>query len=550
MRRFFARSGILYTLVFLLYIVSSGCSENTDSPSMAPVSKSKGRSYHFNPRPNPLREYIQDTWTNGDPNATGGSNYSHIKIYGESYPNLDDYPDDANFIAQHFDVYMWGGPIVKSASESLNPSMLWLTEAGNIPSIRAGYDVSRVEMWIEDQLANPMGYDWSDLLLYFKYNTTNWVGSFGGWNPADDADGSACIDSTEGNNGLPSDSNRTAQCEWDARVLTPSGPQYWMRANVASPAYVDFTADEAKYAWDTWNVEGFHFDVVAYENDNLGLGNTFTYEGWSQTDPEFPFIEDKFAFVPSVMSDVEMYTGAPMVAFANMVGSAYVCGETGYYAPQHDLAQQYLENFWIETWLPNLSFANTSRRQRLLECPFLDFLEQGKGIAFAFHEDVPTEQGKLFSLSFFYMINHQLALYYYNGSFNSGINAEVTQWNSWVEYDIGQPVVNNLGLNDFQGQSETDRFFVFASGSSYEVLGRQFLRSDGKRVLVLAKVMGPSESLGPTTGTTISLGGSYKRVLSDFTLGPAMNQITLLNNEGAILVKQTGSGCQGCGIEG
>jgi hypothetical protein len=98
-------------------------------------------------------------------------------------------------------MYTWGGQIVGTAAASLNPDMLWLNEAGNIPSIRSGYDSLRVETWIADGTANPNGYDWSDLLLYFKYNTTNWVGTFPGWNPGDDTDGSGCIDPGEGDNG-------------------------------------------------------------------------------------------------------------------------------------------------------------------------------------------------------------------------------------------------------------------------------------------------------------------------------------------------------------
>lgn len=550
MRRFFNRSGILFALTFVHHIFASGCSENRDSLSTAPALKSQTRRYHFDPRPNPLQEYIQDNWTNGSTVATGGSNYPNIKIYGHTYKNLSGYPADAGFIARHFDMVMWGGPIVGDSSAASNPTMVWLHEAGNIPSIRSGYDSTRVELWIDDSANNPMGYDWSDLLLYYKYDTTNWVGTFPGWNPGDDTDGSECIDSTEGNNGLPSVPNRTAQCEWDARALLQVGSKHWMLANVPAAAYADFTADEAKYAVDTWNVEGFHFDVAAYQSLSLNLGNTFTYEGWSETDPDFPYIEDKIAFLPSVMADVESEVGSPVIAIANMVSPTYICNSGGYYEPQHDYALAYLENLNLEAWLPYLSYANTSRRERLLECPFLDFLEQGKGIAFTYREVSPTEQGKLFSLAMFYMINHQMAFYFYMLNNADGTNAENTFWNPWVEYDVGQPVVNNLGFNDFQNQSGTNRFFVFASGSTYEVLGRQFLRSDNKRVLVLAKVMGPNESLGAGTGTTIALNGSYKKVLSDFTLGPTINQITLVNNEGVILVKQTGSGCKDCDPEG
>lgn len=91
---------------------------------------------------------------------------------------------------------------------------------------------------------------------------------------------------------------------------------------------------------------------------------------------------------------------------------------------------------------------------------------------------------------------------------------------------VGQPVVNNLAFVDFEGQSGTDRFFVFATGGTYEILGRQYLRSDGKRVLVLVKLMASGQTEGASP-TTHALGGSYRKALSNLGLGSVITQVTL-----------------------
>jgi hypothetical protein len=149
MRRLLACSGILFIAILLPYIFVTGCSDNSDTISSPALSKSRGRPYHTISRPNPLQDHIQDNWTSGDTSATGGSHYAHIKLYGHTYQNLASHSSAADFIADHFDMFMWGGPIVETAADNLNPTMVWLYEAGNIPSIRSGYDSLRVEAWRE-----------------------------------------------------------------------------------------------------------------------------------------------------------------------------------------------------------------------------------------------------------------------------------------------------------------------------------------------------------------------------------------------------------------
>ncbi len=542
-----------------IVIAYSACSEKRDSISVDQISQATRPV--LDPRPNPLREYIQDTWVNGSSTATGGGHYPHIKIFGFSHANLVGYQEDADFIAEHFDMYMWGGPIVGAASASLNPGMLWLHEAGNIPSIRAGWDSSMVSDWIGLTPAdtcihgnprpgnNAQGYGWDDILLLYKFNTNNGVSTIPGWNPADDTDGDGCIEPNEGNGGQPSLPNRSAQDYYDACVVLQISPtKAWRLGDVVSPGYIASEANTALWEYDTYGVEGYHFDEAAYQPSALGLGNTFRYEGLDPYALDFPYQTDKIAFVRSVMDIVEA-EGAPAIVAPNMVNSSYTCD----FETQQTAALAYLENMLLEIWISTNTVtpqpANTSKRAALLECPQLDYFPQDKGMILTCYDPGASERGKLFSLGMFYMINHQLTFYYYRTNFHDGHNVDETQWNPWVEYDVGQPVVNDLDLDDFQGNSGTDKFFVFEDGSTYQLLGRQFLRSDGKRILVLVKLMDYGQSEGGSS-VNHALGASYKRLQSNFTWSPASSSVSMTNNSGVILLRQSGQGCHGCEPEG
>jgi len=188
---------------------------------------------------------------------------------------------------------------------------------------------------------------------------------------------------------------------------------------------------------------------------------------------------------------------------------------------------------------------NTSKIDGYLYCPYLHFMEQGKGYLFACHDVAPdslgSDRGRGFSLATFYMINHQMAFYYYRTNGHETLAPPnppvwVTQWNPMVLFDFGQPNINALGLPDFQGQMNTNKYFLWKDHADYKILGREFLRDDGRRVLVLTKIMasGRTEGADPTTHT---LPLKWYRLLPDLTWSSPLTYITLSNNEGAILLK-------------
>ena len=95
--------------------------------------------------------------------------------------------------------------------------------------------------------------------------------------------------------------------------------------------------------------------------------------------------------------------------------------------------------------------------------------------------------------------------------------------------DVGQP---------------TGEMFTFAEGTdptnpalAYKVFGRTY----GK-ALVLYKPRSYTAgrgtgTLNDLTATTHNLGGSYRVLNSDGTLGPVVTKVTLRNGEGAVLMR-------------
>ncbi|MCF6351825.1 MAG: T9SS type A sorting domain-containing protein [Cyclobacteriaceae bacterium] len=142
-----------------------------------------------------------------------------------------------------------------------------------------------------------------------------------------------------------------------------------------------------------------------------------------------------------------------------------------------------------------------------------------------------------FILATHYLINHENAhfMYHYGSAGNYGGypygDPKSTHWHPNMEVDIRKPVVR--GQADYWGETNTDRFFVFAQGADYTILGREY-----NDALVLSKFanVGGWANIG-SNPTTHDLGGEYYPLLADNTNGLAITSITLGTTEGAILLK-------------
>jgi len=142
-----------------------------------------------------------------------------------------------------------------------------------------------------------------------------------------------------------------------------------------------------------------------------------------------------------------------------------------------------------------------------------------------------------FVLATHYLINHENAhfMYHYGSAGNYGGypygDPKLTHWHPNMEVNIRKPVIREQ--EDYWGETNTDRFFIFAEGADYTILGREY-----NDALVLSKFaqVGGWANIG-NNPTTHDLGGEYYPLLADNTNGQAITSITLGTSEGAILLK-------------
>ena len=154
-----------------------------------------------------------------------------------------------------------------------------------------------------------------------------------------------------------------------------------------------------------------------------------------------------------------------------------------------------------------------------------------------------TDRGKLFTLGLYYLLHNRNTYYMYETASGHALAGHVSTWawNPAVEFDIGQPQFLPPNTPDFEGKMGTREHWVFATGPdplythlTYRVLARRFTHA-----LVLVKML-PLGALENSQSVTVhALGGSYRPLRADGTLGAPVTQAAIRNNEALILIPET-----------
>jgi hypothetical protein len=145
------------------------------------------------------------------------------------------------------------------------------------------------------------------------------------------------------------------------------------------------------------------------------------------------------------------------------------------------------------------------------------------------HGGSPTDaRTQLATLAYYYMFADPTATFLNPfGGIEPG-TSWTRHWFDALAYNVGSP---QGAFSEFAtGQDPTDTAYT------YKVYQRRYANA-----LVLYKPVSygnySTGSIGDATATTHSLGGSYRPVRADGTLGAAVTSVTLRNGEGAILVR-------------
>ena len=157
-----------------------------------------------------------------------------------------------------------------------------------------------------------------------------------------------------------------------------------------------------------------------------------------------------------------------------------------------------------------------------------------------------SDRGKLFTLGLYYLLHNAGTYYMYETASGHALAGHVSTWayNPAVEFNIGQPTYLPAGTPDFESKMGTREHWFFAAGPdpyvpalTYRVLARRF-----SGALVLVKML-PLGSVDDSRSTTVHpLGGSYRPLRADGTLGTPITHAAIRNNEALILVPDVMTG--------
>ena len=142
--------------------------------------------------------------------------------------------------------------------------------------------------------------------------------------------------------------------------------------------------------------------------------------------------------------------------------------------------------------------------------------------------DANNPRTQIATLAMYYVLaDPNLSFLMMNGG-NEPASSWTRHWTDAIKFDVGKPTASWTVFAT--GQDPSNR------GLDYKVYSRGY-----QNALVLYKPVsytrGVSGGTGDATATTFALGGRYRPVHADGTLGAVVTSVTLRNGEGAILAK-------------
>lgn len=461
--------------------------------------------------------------------------FNHMTSFG--YMNKEEIASsaEAQFVATHYDI--WRG------LANYTNYLLFLN-----PDIILSWGLNTRAIAIADELRDwaimHPEYDPEAYYLHYRYDTeidTDY-GTFvvKGYDPT-------C---------WPDCPNSSADSWEESRVpdITNEG---WMVPNSRSPGLAHFYAtaihsreltygDLRSVFWD-WSA-GF---CVHLDNH---LENTWEYEGqYSESWFVHPAIPYFIGIIDSVAVKYrELYPGDSLMVVANGVAPFWMYNhQDGNDYRDALLRSEALELIWLEMGLvvgehsqPNQYIINTEVHGKYMkDAPVL--MEAKKlGIQLRLREMEPTERDKIFALAYAYLFNDPVRMvisYIVEGQEgNPNYDVESTHWGGpFMAYDVGLPVMNPPGVRDINGNENTSVFYKWCMGNDpgnpqehYTIFARHF-----EKGMVLVKIREkPASVWDESTATTHSVGQMFRPLRVDGTLGTAIHEVTLRNNEAVILI--------------
>jgi len=473
------------------------------------------------------------------------NNFAHISTWGYNLWDLTGDLEQAKWLAKRHDWY-WGGggklnETLYDAVKSVNPNIKL------IPYIAYNTYELVYQDWIKSWCERN-GYNFEDTFYHYYYDT---VVKLRGSNPSQ-----ILIKGYGGGSAKTLQEARvpSSWAQYNNGGFNPvTGLVIRLNINPTSKVWrlgyqawilenrIKINASKGKYAD---GIELDTFDGTVYDASDLQLERTIEMRNlgkYTRAEANAQASNDLISAMKELGTYLTNQTGRPILTIPNTgdVDSFYEWRKFLYADRVSDYSHVMVEYM-------TRAGSGTYRIKRLQQ--IYDTMVNNGLIIFARNETsilVVSEKVNQFLIAGHYLINHpKYILMYHRGSpsfygGSPGGQLYTTHWHKNLEYDVGKPVERSG--QDYWGQTNTDRFFIFASVTNnsdslknYTIVGREYTNA-----LVLAKfgAKGFVANAG-NNPTTHDLNGTYRLLQPDNSLGPPITEITFGDSEGAILIKQ------------
>ena len=450
--------------------------------------------------------------------------FPHIKTWGIFVGNPVPL-DETLWAGPYFDI-MGGNMNVSDQLYQINPNIKFCAYE-NPPELSDG-SFSYLEDWAE---AND--YNMEDSFVHYTEDVTDEL-----WNTNVPGYRAECSP----DNCTPP---ATATSPDQARVrgaysLRPN----WRMHNLQNPQTYLYRIYEQSSIWNLWpqtyNPSCVYFDAISifdYILSKQHLDKTDVYAGIPM-DYNHPRMTQLFQWGLDYVASIQSQYGISMLPIANASATYYLVDD-------HWKSRfiSYYDWVFVEDWLRyatasyetdyNTAIAEMTRQSLAGEKRLLRGYE-------TYGQD--SNRGKIFLLGSYYLINNENTYFNYKKLGEpAGGDLPSHQWFNAISYNIGIPVTNPTGQPDFDGNLDTSEHYEWVIGidpaspktpkETYHILARQY-----SNALILVKFRPRYSTTNDTSATTHNLDGTYRLLNVDGTLGDPITQVTLRNNEEAILI--------------
>lgn len=348
----------------------------------------------------------------------------------------------------------------------------------------------------------------------------------------------------------------------------------WKEANYNSPVYKEFGIWRINEILSFYEIssDGIWWDNILYYGGFVKqIEDTIEYFGIPDRD-NHPRNSDYNSYYLYVKQRLQQQNSNLQIFIGNVNGMYWIRQD----GPYTQWVLNNLQHFTPEGWLTPLSVGEQYMPSWVIHCPDVkevwDYTSNHQNamhvLTYNYPLDSNSDNTKAFSIAKYYLVKNSRLYYGYTENKNDNIDFPYEEWNDMAEVNIGFPKTNPQGVKDFDGQTNTNKFFnwlnpnLVLSCDSIDdreiVVARHY---DNGLVIARWKANRCSNS-GPLCNSYVDpkiysltnpYGASYYIIQPDGTISQdIVNSVTLRTNEAALVLQVCPEGpvSSTCGCNG